>query len=103
MESTVRTAPRLAGCSAALATRLGGLVDEPGVELAPVAAHNAPHLPRYQRSRALLQQAQQRMQQDMATRAEAWEQAHGHVPVPNAPAAARGWPASEQPPLQLVA
>ena len=90
MESTVRAAPRLAGCSTALSTRLGSLVNEPGVELAPAAAHNAPHLPRYQRSRALLQQAQQRMQQDMATRAEAWEQAHGYVPVPSAPAEAQG-------------
>lgn len=101
MESTVRTAPRLAGCSTALAARLGSLVDEPGVELAPVAAHNAPHLPRYQRSRALLLQAQQRMQQSIATRAKEWEQGHGQVP--SAPAVVQGWALGEQQPLRSVA
>jgi hypothetical protein len=101
MESTIRMTPRLAGCSAALTTRLESLVDEPGVVLAPAATHNAPHLPRYQRSRALLQQAQQRMQQSIAARAKEWEQVHGQVS--SAPAVVQGWIPGEQQLLRTVA
>jgi hypothetical protein len=65
--TTVKVAPHQVGCHSPAAPR-------EAVQLAPIAAHNAPHLPRYRRSQILIEQARQAAQLAIASREQRWGQ-----------------------------
>lgn len=68
MESTTKISPYLTVGVAPVCS----VATQDGVQLAPIAAQNAPHLPRYRRSQLLIEQAYQAAQQAMADREARW-------------------------------